>query len=233
MGSKGNYWCCNTIERKEILLAIISPSILSSDFLNLESEFQKLNKLENIWIHLDIMDGHFVPNMTFGIPFIERFSQISQRPLDAHFMVTNPRFYLEKLRNVNLHNFTFHIETEPDPLNFIFELKKVFPSVGVSLRPSTDFKFITEEILKAIDLLLIMSVEPGFGGQKFIDSTWERLDYFSALKEKFNFQIQIDGGVSNQNAKELERRGVDNLVAGSYLFNKNSTLNEMIQKLYE
>ena len=144
---------------------IISPSVLASDFLNLKSEIKKLNELENIWLHLDIMDGHFVPNLTFGHEIIKKICNLSDNPCDAHFMVTNPEFYIETLDNSGVHNFTFHLEAVSNPLDIISKAKKVFPSVGISIKPNTPVTDLTEHILNKVDLVLVMSVEPGFGGK--------------------------------------------------------------------
>ena len=115
----------------------ISPSILSCDFMNIESELKTLGDLEGIWIHLDIMDGHFVPNLTFGIPFVQRMAEITKHPLDAHLMVTNPEFHIEKMKRIKIHNITFHHEAVSDPLGVISYAKKYYPRVGVSIKPDT------------------------------------------------------------------------------------------------
>lgn len=198
---------------------IVSPSLLSCDFTNIETELNAF-KDEDIWFHLDIMDGHFVPNMTFGNPIIKQISKKTSLPLDAHFMVTNPEFYIESLKDVALTNFTFHLEATNEPLKVVRDIKKYFKSSGVSIKPNTSFSSIPDDVKHEMDLLLIMSVEPGFGGQSFIESTYEKIkeanDYRS--QNKLNYQIQIDGGVSDTNAKALRECGADNLVAGSFVF---------------
>lgn len=199
---------------------IISPSILSCDFLNIQSEIEALKDADNIWIHLDIMDGHFVPNLTFGAPVIKRMASITNHKLDAHFMVTNPEDYAEVFKDFGLHNFTFHWEAVTHHDRLISHLKKMYPSVGVSLNPSTSIELIPDYLLKEIDLFLIMSVNPGFGGQSFIEGVCSKIDYLAEKKATFNlnFEIQVDGGVSDKNAKDLAKRGATNLVAGSYIF---------------
>lgn len=206
----------------ETKLTIISPSLLSADFINLEDDITTLNQCENIWFHLDIMDGHFVPNLTFGAPIIKRISEVAIKPLDAHLMVTNPEFHIDLLKKYNIHNFTFHLEASNDPIKTIQKAKEIYSSVGISLRPKTPLEQLSIEILKSIDLLLVMSVEPGFGGQSFIESTWERLKSIAELKRQhhLNFTVQIDGGVSNINSHQLIEAGCNNLVAGSYVFKK-------------
>ena len=203
-------------------MTVIAPSLLSCDFLNLEKELIFFSKIEHLWFHLDIMDGHFVPNLTFGHPLVEKIARISTHKLDAHLMVTNPEFYVETFKNI--HNFTFHWEATREPLNLIEAAKKKFPSVGISIKPDTDLKEIPLDILQSVDLLLIMSVMPGFSGQKFQETTYDKVANLSSLriKHSFSFAIQVDGGVNEKNAPRLIRCGVDNLVAGSYIFNTTS-----------
>ncbi len=212
---------------------IIAPSILAGNFLKLGEEIATLNTIPDLWYHLDLMDGHFVPNLTFGQPLLEQIKTVAKHPLDAHLMVSNPDFYVKALRDFNLHNITFHIETLPQPENFVLSAKKDYKSVGLSLRPSTSETVFTHNLLSNIDLLLIMSVEPGFAGQKFIESTWDRMAYFKTLKKKHNYkyQIQVDGGVSDKNSHQLFEAGAENLVTGSYLFRQTGKYLEAIQKL--
>ena len=197
---------------------IISPSLLSSDFLNLEREIRAFKDIEGIWLHLDIMDGHFVPNLTFGHDIVRKISSLTDIPLDAHFMVSNPEFYIDTFKEMDLHNFTFHLEATEDCPKLIRWAKKFYTSVGVSIKPSTPSEALTDEILSLTDLVLIMSVEPGFGGQSFIESSYTKINALNSKKYAFDFVIQVDGGVSNQNAAKLTSCGVDNLVAGSYIF---------------
>jgi len=212
----------------------ISPSLLACDFLNIEEEIKSLEKEKNIWFHLDIMDGHFVPNLTFGHPIVEKISAITNQPLDAHFMVENPSFYKETFKNYNIYNFTFHYESVQDSFKFLRELKEIYPSVGISLKPKTPLDVLSEDILKEIDLVLIMSVEPGFGGQKFIEETYEKIELLNKTRKKLdlNFKIQVDGGVNHTNAHKLKECGGDNLVAGSYIFkNAPSEYSKKIKSL--
>lgn len=201
-------------------MTIIAPSLLAADFVNLESDIKELNHCEDVWFHLDIMDGHFVPNLTFGGPIVKRIAEVASHPLDAHLMVTNPEFHLEMMKSFGLHNFTFHYEAVSDPMELIQEGKKHYPSMGISIKPKTDLESLDLEVLKSIDLLLVMSVEPGFGGQSFIEGTWEKLKKISELKKKhhLDFMVQVDGGVNQQNAPLLIEAGANNLVAGSYVF---------------
>jgi len=213
---------------------IISPSLLSANFLNLEDDIQRLNLVDDLWLHLDVMDSHFVPNLTFGEPVLRNLKSITHHKLDAHFMVTNPDFFIENFKNMGLYNFTFHWEAVTHHDRLIAEAKKYYPSVGISLNPSTPLSVIPDYILSKIDLVLLMSVNPGFGGQKFIP---EIVDKVIALDQKrhelkLNFNIQVDGGVDDKNAGYLIQAGANNLVAGSYIFSEpNKQYAERIKKI--
>lgn len=207
-------------------MTIIAPSLLSADFLNLKTEVERFKDLKDLWLHLDVMDGHFVPNLTFGTTVLAGLKSITNHKLDAHLMVTNPQDYLVSFAAMGVHNFTFHWEAVTHHDRLIAEAKKHFSSVGVSLNPSTDIKLIPEYILKKINLILIMTVNPGFGGQHFIEGCVDKIHYLNQFKQKhnLNFEIQIDGGVTDENAPMLIKAGATNLVAGSFIFkeqNKN------------
>ena len=201
-------------------MTIISPSLLACDFLNIEPELLAFSQVQDLWFHLDIMDGHFVPNLTFGHPIIELITKKSPHKCDAHFMVTNPEFYGDTLKHAGLFNFTFHLEAAADSLSLIHELKKNYASVGISIKPNTPTHKLSDEILKAVDLVLVMSVEPGFGGQSFMPGAFDKIKELKSRRTTLatQFQIQVDGGVTDKNAKELITAGADNLVAGSYVF---------------
>lgn len=213
---------------------IISPSLLSVDFLNLKNEIELLNQIDNLWLHLDVMDAHFVPNLTFGEPVLNKLQTITKHKLDAHFMVTDPGFFAENFKNVGLHNFTFHWEAIKDHEAFIDKLKNHYPSVGISLNPSTPVSVLSPSLLEKIDLVLIMSVNPGFGGQKFIPETVDKVIELELIRHhnNFKFQIQVDGGINDQNAGYLIQAGANNLVAGSYIFSdKNKDYLSRINKI--
>ena len=215
-------------------MTIISPSLLACDFLNIESEIKAFEGFNDLWFHLDIMDSHFVPNLTFGHPIVEKISKKTQIPLDAHFMVSNPEFFIDTFKDYNIHNFTFHYEACDNPLELIKKAKAKYPSVGISIKPKTDPSVITDEMLEELDLILIMSVEPGFGGQSFIEASYDKVAYFKKLKEEkyTKLQIQVDGGVKDINAKKLIEHGATNLVAGSYVFKEGpSTYKEKVESL--
>ena len=200
---------------------IISPSILACDFANIESELNALKGIEKIWIHLDIMDGHFVENLTFGIPVVKRIAEVTRHKLDAHLMVTNPEFHITKMRDFGLHNITFHYEAVKNPLSLIEKAKGDYPNVGLSIRPQTGVAELSDEVLRSLDLVLIMSVNPGLGGQSFLPVA---LDKIATLKKRrkslrANFIIQVDGGINRETARRTIAVGADNLVAGSYIFN--------------
>jgi len=204
-------------------MVTISPSILACDFLNIEPELRSFLGVENFWFHLDIMDGHFVPNLTIGHPVVKLLSTITDHKLDAHFMVTNPDFYIETFKDFKIYNFTFHAEATDNPIELIKKAKTLYPSVGISIKPNTPVASLSDDVLREIDLLLVMSVEPGFGGQSFMQGTYEKLKQIKERKKQLNlaFSIQIDGGVNAENAKKLIQHGADNLVAGSFIFKGN------------
>ena len=215
-------------------MTIISPSILASDFLNIETELMAFNDISDIWFHLDIMDGHFVPNLTFGHPVVELITKKTSHNCDAHFMVSNPEFHAESMKNFGLFNFTFHLEAVLNPHKFITELKKNYPSVGISIKPGTATHELSDDVLKAVDLVLLMSVEPGFGGQSFMPNVFDKIHQLKTRSKAIgaHFQIQVDGGINNINASELIKAGADNLVAGSYIFkNERADYKKAVQTL--
>lgn len=208
---------------------IVAPSLLSCDFLNIESELKKFDTVKDIWFHLDIMDSHFVPNLTFGTPIIKNMSKKTSHKLDAHLMVTNPDFFIEDMKDLGLYNFTFHWEAATHHDRLIQKAKQYYPSVGVSLNPSTPVNVIPDYILSKLDLVLLMSVNPGFGGQTFIEGVVDKVKELDTLKKKYNlnFEIQVDGGVNSKNAKTLFEAGATNLVAGSFIFKSNDYLKQI------
>lgn len=206
------------------MTTIVSPSLLACDFLNIQTELKRFSGLNNLWLHLDIMDGHFVPNLTFGHPVVELLSKLTEHPLDAHFMVTNPEFYLDTFKNFKIYNFTFHYEVFEKNLSELSRLlqkgKQLYPSVGLSIKPNTPVQVLTDDLLKQLDLVLVMSVEPGFGGQKFMPESLKKVEWLKVKKRELNlnFSIQIDGGINPETAKLALTSGADNLVAGSAIF---------------
>lgn len=201
-------------------MTIVSPSLLSADFLNLRQEIEAFDKAEQIWFHLDVMDGHYVPNLTFGHTVLKDIHKTTKHKLDAHLMVSNPELYIDQFANLGLHNLTFHWEACLHQDSMIAEIKKRYPSVGVSLNPATPLEVMPEYIFNNIDLLLIMSVNPGFGGQSFIEGVVDKIKKANELRKRLglSFKIQVDGGITDKNAKMLRQAGADILVAGSYIF---------------
>lgn len=202
------------------MTVIISPSLLSADFLDLKSDIERLNQIDDLWLHLDVMDGHFVPNLTFGETVLNKIKTVSKHKLDAHFMVTDPDFFADSFKDVGLHNFTFHWEAITHHDRLISKLKTMYPSVGISLNPSTPLSVVPSYIWDKVDLVLLMSVNPGFGGQKFIPEIVDKVIELDKVRHTGNhkFQIQVDGGITDQNAGYLIQAGANNLVAGSYIF---------------
>ncbi|MBF0206053.1 MAG: ribulose-phosphate 3-epimerase [Oligoflexia bacterium] len=199
---------------------IIAPSILAANFLKLESELNAFNKIENMWFHLDIMDAHFVPNLTFGHPIVYQLGKCARHPLDAHLMVDNPTFYINTFVGYNIHNLTFHFESTVHHDSLIHNIKNNYPSVGISLNPCTSVDVLPDYLLTMVDVVLLMSVNPGFGGQKFIPYIYSKVEKLNLRREQLNakFQIQVDGGIEESQAADLIQRGADNLVAGTYIF---------------
>jgi len=213
---------------------IISPSLLAADFLELKSELERLNRIDELWIHLDVMDGAFVPNLTFGKPVIKRLSKVSKHKLDAHLMVNHPDFFAEEFKDLGIHNFTFHWEAVIHHDRLIQKLRNLYPSVGISLNPSTPLCVVPAYIWHKVDLVLLMSVNPGFGGQVFIPQILDKVAALNKIREEqnLNFQIQVDGGVNDKNASELIAKGANNLVAGSFIFSApNNDYENQINKI--
>jgi ribulose-phosphate 3-epimerase len=211
---------------------IIAPSLLAADFLNLEKDLILINNTNAEWLHLDVMDGHFVPNLTFGFDLISRIKNVSNKYLDVHLMISNPFVYIDNYIKAGANMITFHYEAvkEEEIDEIINYVKKNNCHVGISIKPDTDLKAI-DRWLSKIDMVLVMSVYPGFGGQKFIETTYERISYFNDLRitNSYDYLIQVDGGVNEQNYQQLKNVGCNVLVAGSYLF--DDSMNEKINKM--
>jgi ribulose-phosphate 3-epimerase len=204
---------------------IIAPSILSADFANLEKTFEMLNQSEAEWIHLDIMDGNFVPNISFGMPVIKSLRKLSRKVFDAHLMIEKPERYLHNLKVVGVDVLTVHYETQTHLHRTIDLIKKIGMKAGVALNPHTPVSLL-KDVIKDLDLVLIMSVNPGFSGQKFIENTYDKI---AEAKEMIvasgsNALIQVDGGVNNENAPKIIEAGADVLVAASYIFHHTEPL---------
>lgn len=212
-------------------MKIVAPSMLSCNFAKLKEEIEMVNISEAGWFHLDIMDGVFVPNITFGTPILEVFKKYATKHLDAHLMIINPENYIEKFASLGANNITVHYEACDNLLNTINQIKKLNVEAGVAINPDTDVS-VLDSLISEIDLICLMSVFPGFSGQKFIPETFERLEKLKKIITDKNSKamIQIDGGVSIDNAKKLVSLGADILVAGSFVF-KSENASSTIKKL--
>lgn len=199
---------------------LIAPSILAADFANLQKEVEMLNSSQADFIHVDIMDGVFVPNISFGIPVTQAIKKHAKKPLDVHLMIVEPDRYLEAFRDAGADIISIHYEACPHLHRSLQAIKALGAKAGVAINPHTPIDLL-KEMIQDIDLVCMMSVNPGFGGQKFIENTYDKI---SRLKELIlskgaQTKIEIDGGVNIQNAPKLVTAGADVLVAGSFVFN--------------
>ncbi|WP_162426282.1 ribulose-phosphate 3-epimerase [Pontibacter pudoricolor] len=198
---------------------LIAPSVLASDFANLQSEVEMLNKSQADWLHIDIMDGRFVPNISFGFPVMQAIKKHAQKPMDVHLMIVEPELYIEQFRAAGADVISVHIEACNHLHRTIQQIKATGAKAGVALNPHTSVALL-DDIIADLDLVCIMSVNPGFGGQKFIENTYRKTEALKNLIIQRNSQslIEIDGGVNQQNAPKLVQSGADVLVAGSFVF---------------
>lgn len=199
---------------------LIAPSLLSANFGNLEKDIDMINRSDTDWLHMDVMDGVFVPNISFGFPVIAAVNKLCQKPLDVHLMIVQPEKYVSQVRDCGAMLMNVHYEASPHLHRTVQAIHDAGMKAGVTLNPATPVS-VLEDILCEVDMVLLMSVNPGFGGQKFIPRTFEKL---RTLKEMITAQrlstlIQIDGGVNEKNAADLFEAGADVLVAGSAVFN--------------
>ncbi|MGB3778009.1 MAG: ribulose-phosphate 3-epimerase [Tunicatimonas sp.] len=212
-------------------MPLVAPSVLASDFANLQREVEMLNRSEADWIHVDIMDGRFVPNISFGLPVCEAIRRHATKPLDVHLMIEQPERYLEAFRDAGAAHLTVHYEACPHLHRVVQQIKQLGCQAGVALNPHTPVELL-EDIIGDVDIVLIMSVNPGFGGQTFIDQTYSKIRRLRSLMDRAgtSAHIEIDGGVSDQNARALIDAGADVLVAGSFVF-KSDQPAQTIQQL--
>jgi ribulose-phosphate 3-epimerase len=212
-------------------MAVIAPSLLSADFLNLQKDIDMINQSQADWFHLDVIDGQFAPNITFGIPIIQSIRKSTTKFFDAHLMINNPENFIEAFVKAGCDSITVHYEACTHLHRVIQQIKSYGIKAGVALNPHTSIENI-RYIIQDLDMVLIMSVNPGFSGQKFIESTYQKLDDLNMMRSinRYNFKIQVDGGVTLDNANELVLSGADVLVAGNSVFSSKNPI-ETISKL--
>ena len=200
-------------------MAIIAPSILSADFANLQRDVEMINNSAADWFHVDIMDGVFVPNISFGFPVVKAIKKYAKKPLDVHLMIVRPEQYIQQFKDAGADILSVHIEACPHLHRTIQEIKNAGMQAGVAINPHTNVSLL-EEIIADIDLVCMMSVNPGFGGQKFIENTFQKIDSLKdmIIRRNSSAKIEIDGGVDLKNAAALLSAGADVLVAGNTVF---------------
>lgn len=210
---------------------IISPSLLSANFANLERDFEMLNSSDADWVHIDIMDGVFVPNISFGFPVLKYVAKLSQKPLDVHLMIVQPDKFVSEVRDLGTYMMNVHFEACTHLHRTIQQIKQAGMKAAVTLNPATPVCML-EDILPELDMVLLMSVNPGFGGQKFIHNTLKKVGQLKEMRNRMglNTIIEIDGGVNLETGKLLSDAGADALVAGSAVFKAEDPI-KMIKDL--
>ncbi|MFM2376895.1 MAG: hypothetical protein RLZZ165_1992 [Bacteroidota bacterium] len=198
---------------------IVSPSVLSADFAHLGRDIELLNGSDCDWLHCDIMDGNFVPNISFGLPVLAAIKRHARKPLDVHLMIQDPGRYIREFRDAGADMLTVHYEGNPHLHRLVHQIKDAGMAAGVALNPGTSIDLV-HDLLDDLDLVLVMSVNPGFGGQQFIENTYSKVIRLAHLRRKAGarFLIEVDGGVNATNTARLYESGADALVAGSYVF---------------
>jgi ribulose-phosphate 3-epimerase len=210
---------------------IVAPSILAADFANLQREITMINESEADWIHIDIMDGVFVPNLSMGLPVVEAVKRHARKPMDVHLMIVQPERYVEAFQKAGATTISVHAEACPHLYRNLQQLKQLGVKAGVAINPHTPLE-VLRYVIHEVDLVCVMSVNPGFGGQKFIESTYQKIKDLKQIISASGSQalIEIDGGVNQQNAKPLLEAGADVLVAGNFVFS-SAQPKEVIRQL--